>query len=170
TELELNIPEFRLRVIKDSLIQFSFKVRVGQNRKRYLAMGNRVTDLRTRQGEGIIVHHNKAPDFYNPVDGKRFFLTKRDDGRTTLMPQIPWIETEINGVRNGQMIHPTTNPVTLGKAYSNGCIGTREADAWIIYYYAPIGTKITIRYDLNAIGKNGEPIKLKDIYGIGLKN
>ena len=77
------------------------------------------------------------------------------------MPQIPWIETEINGVRNGQMIHPTTNPKTLGKAYSNGCIGTTEADAWIIYYYAPIGTPIEIKYDL----KNEDGKTLIDIYG-----
>ncbi len=57
---------------------------------------------------------------------KQFFTTKRDDEKRTFMPLIPWIETEINGIRNGQMIHPTTNPKTLGKAYSNGCIRVRE--------------------------------------------
>jgi L,D-transpeptidase ErfK/SrfK len=49
----------------------------------------------------------------------------------------------------------------LGKAYSNGCIGTSEADAWFVYYYAPLGTAIEIKYNLiNADGKT-----LKDIYG-----
>ena len=80
------------------------------------------------------------------------------------MPQIPWIETEIDDVRNGQMIHPTTNTKTLGKISSNGCIGTKESDAWIIYYYAPLGTAITIRYDLEITKVNGDKVKLKDIY------
>lgn len=128
-------------------------------------MGDRETDLRTKDGEGRITSHAKNPDFYNPVDGKQFYLTKRDDGKTTVMPQIPWIETEINGVRNGQMIHPTTNPETLGKAYSNGCIGTSEADAWIIYYYAPLGTPIEIKYDLNPSKLKKTNTSLKDIYG-----
>tara|TARA_R110000868_G_scaffold60723_3_gene185075 strand:+ start:2130 stop:2405 length:276 start_codon:yes stop_codon:yes gene_type:complete len=79
--------------------------------------------------------------------------------------KIPWIETQINGVRNGQMIHPTTNPETLEKAYSNGCIGTKEADAWILYYYAPLGTKITIRYDLQTYEEGRVVNVLKDIYG-----
>jgi len=80
------------------------------------------------------------------------------------LPQIPFLETEINGMRNGQLIHPTTNPITLEKAYSNGCIGTKEADAWVIYYYAPVGTKIAIRYDLNIKDSMGKKIVLKDIY------
>jgi len=63
------------------------------------------------------------------------------------------------------MIHPTTNPETLGKASSNGCIGTRESDAWIIYYYAPLRTAITIRYDLEINNDMGNNVKLKNIYG-----
>ena len=85
--------------------------------------------------------------------------------KPTLMPQIRWIETEVNGVRNGQMTHPTTNPVTLGKASSNGCIGTRESDAWIIYYYAPPGTAITFRYDLKITNTTNQKVQMKNIYG-----
>jgi len=164
TYLDINIPEYRLRIFRDSTELYSFPIRVGQNRKRYLAMGGRVTDLRTKSGSGTIVRHARDPDYYSPTTGKRFHLTKRDDEKTTLMPQIPWIETEINGVRNGQMIHPTTNPETLGKAYSNGCIGTKEADGWVIYYYAPLGTEIHIRYELKAKDSIGEEIELEDIY------
>ena len=145
---------------------FTFPVRVGQFRERYLKFGDRVTDLRTKTGIGSIVKHVKHPDFYNPVDGKRFYVTRRDDGKTTMMPQIPWIETEINNVRNGQMIHPTTNPNTLGKAYSNGCIGVREADAWIVYYYAPLGTKLRIRYDLETYDEGKVIFVLRDIYNL----
>ncbi len=166
TEIDINIPEFRLRVIQDSTVLFTFPVRVGQNRTRYLTMSKRETDLRTKTGRGSIVRHVRDPDFYNPVDGKRFYLTLRDDGRTTVMPQIPWIETEINGVRNGQMIHPTTNPGTLEKAYSNGCIGTTEADAWVIYYYAPLGTRVRIRYDVQTYHEGRVVSVFKDIYGL----
>ena len=165
TKIDVNIPEFRLRIYMDSVLLYSFPIRVGQHRKKYLTMGDRVTDLRTKTGKGMIVRHARNPDFYNPSTGKQFYLTRRDDEKVTLMPQIPWIETEINGLRNGQMIHPTTNPETLEKAYSNGCIGTREADAWIIYYYASIGTTIEIRYDLKMKSEDGKAYELKNIYG-----
>ena len=62
------------------------------------------------------------------------------------------------------MIHPTTNPAKLGKAYSNGSLGTNEVDVWIIYYYAPINTKINIRYNLNVKDANGVNHVLIDIY------
>ena len=144
THLDINIPEFKFRIYKDTALLYTFPVRIGKNAKKYLAMGDKITDLRTITGRGEIVRLERNPKFYNPVDQKRFYLTKRDDNKTTLMPQIPWIETEINGIRNGQMIHPTTNPKTLGKTSSNGCIGTRESDAWIIYYYAPLSQSATI--------------------------
>ncbi len=164
TRIDVNIPEFKLRIYQDSMLFHKFPVRVGRNEKKYLEMAGRVVDLRTIPRSGNIVGHVKDPVYYNPVDNHQYFLTKRDDERTTKLPQTPWLETEINGVRNGQLIHPTTNPVTLKKAYSNGCIGTKEADAWIIYYYAPIGTKIVIRYDLDVKNDNGKSTKLKDIY------
>ncbi|MFV1450865.1 L,D-transpeptidase [Maribacter sp. HS] len=147
-EIDVNIPEYKLRIFQDSTLLYEFPVRVGQFRELYLKFGDRVTDLRTKTGKGTIVKHVKHPDFYNPVNGKRFYVTRRDDEKTTMVPQIPWIKTEINNVRNGQMIHPTTNPKTLGKADSNGCIGLGEADSWRVYYYAPLGTKLRIRYDL----------------------
>lgn len=165
THIDVNIPEFKLRIYEDTTLLYTFPIRVGQNRKRYLKMGDRITDLRTKTGTGEIVGHSRDPAFYNPVNGERFYLTKRDDERTTLMPQIPWTVTEIDSIRNGQLIHPTTNPRSLGKAYSNGCIGTRESDAWIIYYHAPVGTKIRIRYDLEVRDSLGAERVLKDIYG-----
>ncbi len=164
TEIDVNIPEYKLRIFQDSILLYTLPVRVGQNKERYLKFGDRVTDLRTKTGKGSIVKHVKHPDFYNPVNGKRFYVTRRDDGKTTMMPQIPWIETEINNVRNGQMIHPTTNPNTLGKAYSNGCIGVGEADAWTIYYHAPLGTKLRIRYDLETYDEGMVISLLKDVY------
>ena len=165
THLDINIPEFKLRIYEDSKKLYEFPIRVGRNEKKYLKMAGRVVDLKTRQGRGLVVNHVIDPSYYNPANGHRYFVTKRDDKKITKLPQIPFIETEINGVRNGQLIHPTTNPITLERAYSNGCIGTKESDAWVIYYYAPIGTKINIRYDLNATDEKGERVVLKDIYG-----
>ena len=81
----------------------------------------------------------------------------------TMMPFLPWIEPTINGECWGQLIHATTNENTLGKAYSNGCMGTREGDIWQIYYYAPIGTKVIIRYNRRLI-ENGDTTWLKHIY------
>lgn len=169
TIVAINIPEFKLRIYEDTLLLYEFPIRVGRNEKKYLKMGNRITDLRTIIGNGKIVNHVRNPNYYNPVDGHRYYLTKRDDDKVTKLPQIPFIETEINGIRNGQLIHPTTNLNTLNKSYSNGCIGTSEADAWIIYYYAPIGTKINITYNLNGTNEKGESVVLKDIYGYNLE-
>lgn len=164
TYIDVNIPEFKLRIYRDSIKLHEFPIRVGRNEKKYLKMAGRVVDLKTKTGKGIIVKHVRNPDYLNPVNGHQYFVTKRDDGKVTKLPQIPFVETEINGLRNGQLIHPTTNPVTLGKAYSNGCIGTKEGDAWIIYYYAPIDTKINIRYDLKVKDSSNKAVILEDIY------
>lgn len=164
TYIDINIPEFKLRIYDSTSLKHECLIRVGRNEQKFLKMANRLVDLKTKTGNGYVVRFEKYPDYYNPVTGQKYFVTKRDDQKVTQLPQIPFIETEINGIRNGQLIHPTTNPNTLGKAYSNGCIGTSEADAWKIYYYAPIGTKIKIRYDLE-IDKQGDSLKkLKDIY------
>jgi L,D-transpeptidase ErfK/SrfK len=165
TRIDINVPEFKLRIYEDSVLLYEFPIRVGKNQSKYLKMSGRIQDLRTKTGEGQIVNHVRNPRYVNPVNNHEYFVTKRDDNKVTRLPQIPFIETEINGLRYGQLIHPTTNPITLGKAYSNGCIGTKEADAWVIYYYAPITTKIKIRYDLTAVDKEGETLVFKDIYG-----
>ena len=164
TYIDINIPEYKLRIIEDSTELYKFPIRVGRPEWKYLKMADRITDLKTKTGSGYIINHVRNPDYYNPVNGRQYFVTRRDDNKITALPQIPFLETEINGIRNGQLIHPTTNPITLEKAYSNGCIGTKETDAWVIYYYAPIGTKITIRYDLNIKDSLGEKRVLKDIY------
>lgn len=164
TKIDVNIPEFKLRIYEDSTQLFSFLVRVGKDTKRYLKMSDRVQDLKTITGKGTIVGYNRYPDYYNPVNSHRYFVTNRDDKRITKLPQIPFIKTQINGVRNGQLIHATTNPNTSGKAYSNGCIGTEEGNVWVIYYYAPLGTKITIRYDLTIKNKINKDSLLVNVY------
>ena len=164
TYIDLNIPEFRLRIIQNGKELYEFPVRVGKNSKRYLAMAKRTVDLRTKPGIGEIVRVNKYPVFMNPVNNSRYYVTRRDDDKVTKLPAIPWLEPSVDGIRLGQLIHPTTNLATLNQASSNGCIGLRESDAWYVYYYAPLGTRMVLRYDLQVKDENGNMIQLDNIY------
>ena len=164
TVIDVNIPEFVLRIKEGEEIVHQCSVRVGKNTQRYLAMAGRDVDLRTQPGVGTITRINRDAAYINPRNNKRYSVTRRDDKKVTQLPRIPWLEPTINGQRFGQLIHPTTNVGTLGKAYSNGCIGTSEADAWRIYFHAPLGTKVQLRYDLNIINQANDTIQLKDIY------
>jgi len=164
TVIDVNIPEFKLRIKEGEEIVYQCSVRVGKNTQRYLAMAGRDVDLRTHPGVGEITRIARDPAYINPRNNKRYKVTRRDDGKVTKMPRIPWLEPTINGQRLGQLIHPTTNIGTLGKAYSNGCIGTSESAAWVIYFHAPLGTKVQLRYDLEIINEVSDTIQLKDIY------
>ena len=154
---------YKLRIIERDSIRYTFPVRVGQNRERYLKTAGHVVNLRTPIGKGEIIRIAKDPWYMNPVNGHRYFVTNRDDGKQTRLPMIPFLEPTIDGRRQGALIHPTTNPVTLGKVYSNGCVGMEEGNAWIVYYNAPLGTQVIFRYDLEVI-ENGDTIELNDIY------
>lgn len=169
TWIDVNIPEYKLRIVEGTDTLYTFPVRVGRDERRYLAMAGREISLRTDTGVGHIFRINKTPVFINPRDGRIYNVTRRDDGKTTACPQTPWLDPELNGQRPGCMIHPTTNPNTLGKSYSNGCVGTREGDAWRIYYHAPLNTRVVFRYDLEVIAENGDTIQLKDIYRLRKK-
>ncbi len=165
TWIDINIPEYALRIMEGQREVMKISIRVGQNRKGYFADGDRLADLRTKTGTGKISGINYHPIFANPRTGARYETTRRDDGRRTLLPLIPSLDPEINGVCTGQLIHCTTNPETLGRAYSNGCIGVGEADMWRIFSRAPEGTFIRIRYDLQVEDESGEQILLPDVYG-----
>jgi L,D-transpeptidase catalytic domain len=163
TWIDINIPEFKLRIVEGSDTLFSLPIRVGQNRERYLASIDKVISLRTKTGVGKIKGYYLKDFFINPVDNKKFTQTLRDDNFRTMMPLLPWLEPSINGECWGQLIHATTNENTLGKAYSNGCMGTKEGDIWRVYYYAPIGTKVVIRYNRRLI-ENNDTLWLPHIY------
>jgi L,D-transpeptidase ErfK/SrfK len=166
TLIDVNIPEFRLKILENGTIVQSIPIRVGQNGSRFMAAVGKEVDMRTHTGKGEIAVLHRDIVHIDPVSADTFFHTKRDDGVTTRFPVIPWIEPRINKQLYGQWIHPTTNPRTLGKAYSNGCMGMREADAWLVYFYAPVGTEIRIRYDLEAGNVGGDIVKFEDIYGM----
>jgi len=162
--IDVNIPEFTLRILRGDTLLHRCAVRIGKNKRAFLAMAGREIDLRTPIGEGEIIRIERDPWYINPVDNKRYKSTRRDDGRYTQLPRIPFLEPTIAGLRQGSLLHPTTNLSTLGKAISNGCVGMRESDAWKLYYYAPLGTKVVFRYDLEGVGEHGETRELRDIY------
>lgn len=164
TVIDVNIPEFNLRIMEYGKTIRECKVRVGRNAKQYMKTAGREADLRTVTGIGSIVRIARDPYYVNPTTGKRYYATRRDDGKYTKMPQIPWLEPELDGMLPGDLIHPTTNPETLGKPCSHGCVGCSETDAWYVYYSAPIGTKVIFRYDLEVITSTGDTIELPDIY------
>jgi hypothetical protein len=153
--IEVNVPEFVLRLYVGDPTQGSVSRQSGQKPERLLATVGHETDWRTRIGTGHITNRYRYPVFRNLQTGKEYQYTRRDDGKTTLMVKIPTLEPEINGVCHGQLIHATTNPITLGKAASHGCIGTREGDAWRIYYHAPLGTRVDVVYRLEVADSTG---------------
>ena len=164
-ELDVNIPEFTLRVLENDSIHHQIPVRVGKPGSAYLPYLEREIQTETVRGVGVIVSINMAPEFLRFSTGEKITHTQRDDGHLTLMPKIPALEPSIGGRRLGQLIHATTNPHTLGKAYSHGCIGTGEGDAWLLYFYTTVGTPITIRYDLIVEDSLGTH-ELDDIYAL----
>ncbi|RMG21389.1 MAG: murein L,D-transpeptidase [Bacteroidetes bacterium] len=163
--IDINLPEFALRLYQGDSLLYRFPVRIGQNREKYLPSEGKVVNLQTRTGRGFISNINESPIYINFETGKAYTHTRRDDGKTTLMPLIPSLEPEINGQCYGQLIHATTNPATLGKAYSHGCIGMREGDTWRLYFYVRRGTPIRIRYELQLVNEHGDTLLLPDVYG-----
>ncbi|MCB0853665.1 MAG: L,D-transpeptidase [Bacteroidetes bacterium] len=162
--IDVNLPEYKLRLWSGDSLICVIPIRIGQNGRKYLATEGREFNLRTIIGKGTIVNILEDPRYVSFSTGKEYIYTRRDDGKTTRMPQIPSFEPEINGVCHGQLIHATTNPNTLGKAYSHGCMGTREEDAWRIYFYVRPGTPIEIRYDLYGVDEAGNPVEFEDVY------
>lgn len=167
--IDLNIPEYRLRVIQDQDTLLSCLVRIGRNAEGYLEFYQRDVDLRTPIGEGEIVTVRKKPKYIDLQSGEEYLETNRDDGRRTKMPIIPSLEPSINGKFVGTLIHATTNPKSLGKAYSHGCVGTSEPDIWSIYYLCPPGTKVNFHYDLEIKNQHGKTLELKDVYHLSAK-
>jgi hypothetical protein len=162
--VDVNIPEYTLRIYEGSRVLHECPVRVGKNERKFLSLAGHEVSLRTPVGEGTIVRIARDPWYINPVDGHRYHSTRRDDGRYTALPRIPFLEPEINHRRSGALIHPTTNRSTLGKAISNGCVGLSEADAWTVYYHSPLGTCVRFRYDLMVRDSLGQQVRLGDVY------
>ena len=170
TYIDVNVPEYKLQIIEGKDTIGKFLIRVGRNSvKQWAVFNEKVVNLRTKTGHGKIVHTYFKTASLDPATGRVYYKTNRDDNKVTMMPLMPWVEPEINKERFGQLIHPTTNQTSLGKAFSNGCIGAGEGDMWRIFFYAPVGTRMQVRYDLDVKNEAGEMVHLKDIYGTAPK-
>jgi L,D-transpeptidase catalytic domain len=170
TYIDVNVPEYKLRIIEGTDTIGTFLIRVGRNSVRQWAVyKDKVVNLRTKTGMGSIVHTYFKTASLDPATGRVYYKTTRDDDKITMMPLMPWLEPEINKERFGQLIHPTTNEKSLGKAFSNGCMGAGEGDIWQIFFYAPVGTRMQVRYDLDVVDEQGNPIRLADVYGTAPK-
>jgi L,D-transpeptidase catalytic domain len=170
TYIDVNVPEYKLSIIEGADTVGNFLIRVGRNSVRQWAVyKDKVVNLRTKTGMGKIVNTYFKTASLDPATGRVYYKTTRDDNQITMMPLMPWIEPEINKERFGQLIHPTTNEKSLGKAFSNGCIGAGEGDIWRIFFYAPVGTRMQVRYDLDIIDEQGNWVRLADIYGTAPK-
>jgi L,D-transpeptidase ErfK/SrfK len=167
--IDVNLPEYKLWVIQDKDTLLKCPVRIGRNAEAYLEFYQRDVDLRTPIGEGEIITVRRKPEYIDLNTGEAYVETKRDDGRRTKMPIMPSLQPSINGKFIGTLIHATTNPKSLGKACSHGCVGTSEPDIWSIYYYCPPGTKVRFRYDLEITGHDGKIFHLKDVYHLNKK-
>jgi L,D-transpeptidase ErfK/SrfK len=128
----INIPEYKLQIYNGDLLILDAPIRVGRNESKYLQSIDRYTDLRTMSGKGMVHGTERNPTWINPADNHKYTETNRDDKIKTKMPQTPSIQLQIGKKITGQLIHATTNPASLGKPYSNGCIGTNEMDIWYI--------------------------------------
>lgn len=67
TFLDVNIPEFKLRIVEKGKTIYTFPIRVGKSRSKYLAMVGRTLSLETKTGTGQILHVNKNAVYQNPV-------------------------------------------------------------------------------------------------------
>ncbi len=157
----INIPEYKLKIWNGTNLLIDAPIRVGRNESKYLQSIDKYTDLRTRSGKGEVYATERNPTWINPADNHKYTETNRDDKVRTKMPQTPSLTLKLNKIVTGQLIHATTNPATLGKAYSNGCLGTNEYDIWYIYYYCPPKTPIEIEYVLDP---ELDGMLLEDIY------
>ena len=160
TVLDINIPEYKLRIIEDGDTIGSFPIRVGQNRIRQWSIYEKMFNLRTRTGTGKIVTVYFKTFFLDPVSGRSYYKTARDDGDTTLMPLMPWLEPEINGECNGQLIHPTTNENTLGKILK---AHTSDKDAIQAIYLRVLARSATPPHSqYNRSPPQGFPVRIQD--------
>ncbi|MCK5684876.1 L,D-transpeptidase [bacterium] len=159
----INIPSYELFLHNQGVIS-KYNIRIGKQSK--------PTDI----GNGVIVKKISNPVFrYTIGENTGEIITKSriyDTPNGKLLKVIPMpyermrsLEPMINGKRNGQMIHSTTNSETIGFAWSSGCIGLTIKDMLELYPKIILYTKIAIKYEV--IKYTGKAIILyQDIYNL----
>ncbi len=153
-KLDLNTPPY---IIINIPSYEMFLHNRGKNSKYNIRIGkpSKPTDL----GNGIIVQKIVNPVFrYTIGEQAGEIITKSriyDTPNGKLLKIIPMpyekmrsLEPMINGKRNGQMIHSTTNSETIGFAWSSGCVGLNIDDMLELYPKVNLYTKISVKYEV----------------------
>lgn len=78
--IDVNIFEFKLRIIEWGIVNYSMEVWVGRNECKYLVLVGREVDFCIVIGEGYMYRIECDFIFINFSNGKCYYIIKRDDG------------------------------------------------------------------------------------------
>ena len=111
------------------------------------------SDMLAREPERNMPWKNGMPGgLGNPLGPRAMYLYK--DGRDTLF-----------------RIHGTTEPHTIGKAVSSGCIRMFNQDVIDLYNRVPVGTQVVVLHNSHPLDQFGEAMAgVADQIGKGLSN
>ncbi len=120
--------EFRLYVLLGDCHVLDYEIGVGRDEK-------------TAEGSYTIQWKTKNPTWTDPKSGK--LLAYGQAGHIIGNRWLGFANAE--GGRTGFGIHGTTEPASIGKAQSDGCIRLRTADVEALFDLIPTGAKVVVR-------------------------
>lgn len=149
--IDINIPEYKLQIYAEGELIFKGPIGVGR------------TNHETPLGEYMVMNRIENPTWY--PKGKDPVLP----GPTNPLGQY-WLGLSIKGYG----IHGNTNPASIGRLASSGCIRMKNEDIQYLYHLIQVGTSVTIRYQTLFLEQKSdeEPYLriLQDVYGLGSNN
>jgi hypothetical protein len=123
--LRVSKTRFRLWVLLGGVYIREFPVGIGKNDK-------------TPEGEFVVETKIEKPVWYEPKGGKVPFGDPRNPLGTR------WMGFKRTRLAAGYGIHGTSDPGTIGKAVSEGCIRMSNGDVEELFEWIPRGTKVVI--------------------------
>ncbi len=133
--VEINIPEFTLRVFRDDEVIRTFPVGVGR------------PGFPTPVGSFRVISKVEHPVWENPYLGPG---VKRIGAGAENPLGTRWIG--FHATEQGEYgMHGTDSPETVGKLSSHGCIRMRIPDAEALYQLVSVGTPVRITYETHRL-------------------
>lgn len=142
--VEINIPEFKLRVYRDGQVIRTFPVGVGR------------PGYPTPIGHFRVITAVEHPIWENPYmgPGARRIGAGKDNPLGTR-----WIG--FHRTAQGEYgMHGTDSPETVGKLSSHGCIRMKIPDAEALYGMISVGTPVRVIYETHRLGHEGGKLLL----------
>ena len=154
SRIEINIPEFALRVYQGGAVVRTFPVGVGR------------PGFPTPVGEYKVINRMENPTWENPYlkEGAVRIKAGTDNPLGTR-----WLGFYNDG-RGEYGIHGTDNPSSVGKASSHGCIRMKIKDAESVFSLVEMGAPVSTTYRLYQLEQKGSTVVLKsfpDLYRRG---